>query len=88
MPWMSTEQVGDGTYKSRGSAWAEWYWAHLTQPEMEALRLMIPGASAVIFISTPVNIYRAYTDFNCVAIWPEDEKRSIFKLRFEKLVLA
>jgi hypothetical protein len=96
-PFAGAIRLADGTIKGQGFPVAKWRFNHISNDNRDALRSLIPGLSALLYIRTPTNEIDIYGDivwgsFQAVAEWtPEDEDKAAaetlgFVLTFTHLI--
>lgn len=67
-------QAASGRVYGRGYALCQWIFSRLTSDQIAQLRVICPGISANVTITTLANDDEYYT-YQAVMTWPEDEAR-------------
>lgn len=96
-PYSQYLPLGSGAVRGGGWATAEWRYNasgddYLTRAQRDQLKAFCTGASAEVYISTPVNdTADQFKTFRAIMIWPEEEVKDFtvrrdFVIRFQRLV--
>jgi hypothetical protein len=90
IPYSVTIPTASGAVRGQGGMACMWRWAVLETAERTALRVLIPGASAEVYIETPDEDYNNDVYFG-VAKWqklePDKSHLPSFELFFQNLTV-
>lgn len=67
-------QAASGRVYGRGYPRCQWVFSRLTSAQVEQLRVICPGISAIVYMTTLANDDE-YHDYQAVMTWPEEEAR-------------
>lgn len=77
-PFAGSVRLADGTIKGQGFPVAVWRWNRLSNIYREAIKALIPGLSATLYIHTPTNESASgvitWGDFQAVAQWTDTDE--------------
>lgn len=91
-PWAETVDLGNGTSRAMGRPSAVWQWGFITRSARDLLRAYCTGKSTRVYIATRKNDSAdAYTTYDAVMLWPDEEDRSAarrlgFSVQFRDLI--
>lgn len=96
---VSSVKLGDNSARLLGAPVVEWHWGFLTQAQRDILRTYCPGASALVYITTPTTenvaaVPNAGVAYSGQMIWPAPDvaedpatgRRLEFKLIIRQLI--
>jgi hypothetical protein len=96
-PYSQALPLGSGAVRGGGWATAEWRYNtsgddYLPRDQRDQLRTYCTGASAEVYIETPVNDSAdQFKTFRAIMIWPQEEVKDFgvrreFVIRFQRLI--